>query len=166
MRSTGEIMSFGSTFVEAYKKSLEAVGALDIKAKGSCFVSVCKIDQRKAIQVVEDLLPLGFEVLVDELTGAVLSTAGVPGIVVLNMDIILNKMQTGDVNFIISTVHEKQHLSEAHKVRAAALRYRINCITTLAGAKATLSTMIGAYKRAVYKLSDVHQSNSVSNILY
>ena len=162
MRSTGEIMSFGSTFVEAYKKSLEAVGALDIKAKGSCFVSVCKIDQRKAIQVVEDLLLLGFEVFTDGLTGAVLNAAGMPCIVVIDMDIILHKMQTGDVSLIISTVHEKQHLSEAHKVRTAALGYRINCITTLAGARAILSTMTGAYKRTVYKLSDVHKASAHS----
>jgi len=166
MRSTGEIMAFGRTFVEAYKKSLEAVGALDIKLKGCCFVSVCKADQRKAIQVVEDLLLLGFEVLVDELTGSILYAAGVPCIMVLDMQIILNKMSMGEVNFIISTVHDKENLEVAREIRSTAVKHRINCITTLAGARAILSTMTGSYKRTVYKLADVHQVTTFNTISY
>ena len=141
MRSTGEVMAFGKTFAQAYKKSLQAVGIIDLKSKCRVYIEVCDSDQYAANILTAELYALGHQVIV------------------CTSEEVLALIANNDIDLIISTIFDKLEISAAHKIRAAAIRHKINCCTTLAGARAMLAT-INCNADRVYKLQKIHDEQS------
>ncbi len=59
-------------------------------------------------------------------------------------------------DFIINTTEGKQAIKESFTIRRSALQYKINYITTMAGAQAALSTLNTRVSEEVYALQELH----------
>lgn len=158
MRSTGEIMATGRTFVEAYHKSLQAINCRALNTGGCTFVSVCDSDKIGVVAVARELIDFGFTLLVSRSTGDALIGAGVACQIEDDSDKIVSLIATGLVDFVISTAHAVPDSLAAQKIRAAAIQYRIVCSTTLSGASAKLLTLRAEQLGVVYKLQTLHKA--------
>jgi carbamoyl-phosphate synthase large subunit len=162
MRSTGEIMAFGKTFAEAYRKSLQAVGLRELKAGGRAYVSISLADCSGAIELIRELLLLEFEVLICMQTAVYLQYSGELCRVVYT-DEILNLIAHDRVDLIISTLFAKEYLDAAVMIRTRAIRQSINCCTTIAAAR-TLVLTISDNVNVRYKLQSLNTNHIDSKI--
>jgi len=77
MRSTGEVMSFGDNFAEAFAKSQIAAGNR-LPTSGAILVSLSDADKREGIALVGQLHDMGFEIVATRGTARALQAMGIP----------------------------------------------------------------------------------------
>lgn len=165
MRSTGEIMAFGSDFVSAYAKSLAAAGLTKLKMGGCSFVSVNDGDKIGIVAIAEKLVGFGFEILACADTAKTLEQANVTCTVMNSSDTVLSLLSDGKIDFVLSTKAANQSDVMAYKIRSCAIRNRIILSTTIPGAAALLQLLEQEVDQPcdnlVYKLQHVHSSTQV-----
>ncbi len=156
MRSTGEVMSFGLSFAEAYRKTLQAINGHALPRLQKVFINIDENDVQNITELGMQLESSSISILCDQFSGEILSGAGIACKILVDEDII-SLIASAEVDFIVSTACGRRNASQAHKVRQAALRYGIYYTTTIAAAKAVLLALQFADDKAVYKLQTMHK---------
>ncbi len=66
-------------------------------------------------------------------------------------------IKNNEIDFIINTTEGKQAIRDSFTIRRSALQYKINYITTMAGAQASLEALNTSVSEQVYALQELHQ---------
>ena len=160
MKSTGEVMGVGDTFVEAFAKATLAGGDI-LPVKGLALISVKESDRPHVTKIGKDLVRLGFDLVATRGTSHILEDAGLEVEVVNKVTEgrpdVTDLMQNRDVQLIINTTEGKQSILDSAEIRKLALRNKISYTTTLAGGKAICQAIEYGPPKAVRRLQELHQ---------
>jgi len=169
MRSTGEVMSFGDSFPEAFAKAQIAAGN-PLPIKGAVLASLSDRDKRDGIQLVAQLHDWGFEIVATGGTARFLRAMNIPCEEVLKVGEgrpnVVDLIAQGRIGLIINTpsaeekaihpagpplpssaVERGQPLpthtlrTVGYKIRTAALDYHVPYVTTLVALRATVAAI-------------------------
>ncbi|HSW13170.1 MAG TPA: carbamoyl-phosphate synthase large subunit [Solimonas sp.] len=161
MRSTGEVMGVGSSFGEAYNKSLLAAGQV-VPSKGTAFISVRDRDKKKAVELARILTGHGFKVVATHGTAAMVQKAGIAcdGVnkVKEGRPHCVDMIKNGEIQFIANTTEGKISIEESRSIRGAAIQHKVCYFTTIAGALAAAVAMEHLDELEVNRLQTLHAS--------
>ncbi len=137
MKSTGEVMGIDDSLGLAMLKSQQAAGQ-HLPETGNVFISVRHPDKDAAVPVAEKLSELGFHLLATRGTADKLASYGIECEKVNKISQgrphILDKIQNGEVQWIINTSSGSRTTEDSYTIRRAALDYHIPYTTTITGA--------------------------------
>lgn len=163
MKSTGEVMGVGKTFTEAYGKAQMAANMPPIKI-GRVFISVRDADKPLAIKVGQQLQDLGFELVATKGTAQALTEAGLSCTPVNKVrqgrPHIVDMIKSNQIDFIVNTTEGKQAIRDSFTIRRSALQNKINYITTMAGAQASIEALNSGGFEQVYALQTLHRNET------
>ncbi len=147
MKSTGEVMGIARNFPAAYMKTQLAI-SYDIPTSGTVFVSVNDRDKRNVVPIVRDIAQLGFKIMATSGTAKALQAAGIECECVDKIhegsNSIIDRISSGEVSFVINTPFGNVSRGDGYELRAAAVRYGLSYVTTLAAAQAMVAGMVVA----------------------
>ncbi|NBY72568.1 MAG: carbamoyl-phosphate synthase large subunit [Betaproteobacteria bacterium] len=160
MKSTGEVMGVGKTFGEAFVKSQLGAGT-KLPQSGTVFVSVKQSDKPRAVEVVRELLRLGFQVVATKGTAASIQAAGLSCQVVNKVaegrPNIVDMIKGDAIVLVINTVEERRNaIVDSRYIRTNALLGRVTTYTTISGAEAAVEGMKYLNNLDVYSLQELH----------
>jgi carbamoyl-phosphate synthase large subunit len=139
MKSTGEVMGIDDNLGLAIVKSHLAAGS-KVPSSGNVFISVRDNDKAAVLSVAEALVELEFSIYATTATAAYLKEAGVPCELINKISQgrphILDKVQDGQISWIINTSLGRRTTEDSYLIRRAALDYHIPYTTTVSGAAA------------------------------
>jgi carbamoyl-phosphate synthase large subunit len=148
MKSTGEVMGIDRSFARAYAKSQIAAGS-ELPVSGTVFLSVKEKDRAAAVEIGKRLSGLGFEIVATQGTANVLADAGITAKPLRKLQEgspnVLDLINRKAVNLIINTPSGARPRKDEITIRSSAVSRGIPCITTIAGALASvrgIETMI------------------------
>ena len=158
MKSTGEVMGIGESFAQAYSKAQLAAGTV-LPTSGTAFLSVRKADRVRVIDLAQQLLAKGFDIVATRGTASSLKEAGVECKIV-------NKVTEGRPNIVDSIVNEEIALivntsdgsvsiQDSSSIRREALMHKTCYTTTMAGAFAMVAAMDFLENQPVTRLQDL-----------
>ncbi|NQU17481.1 MAG: carbamoyl-phosphate synthase large subunit [Candidatus Saganbacteria bacterium] len=162
MKSTGEVMGIDSDFGIAYMKAQIAAGQ-KIPLEGKVFISVNDRDKRRIVGIAKRLASLGYEIISTNGTAGVLRKNGVEVESVAKLGEgrpdVLDLIKSNKVQLLINTPGDKRTKIDETKIRSGAIIHMIPIVTTLAGARATMSGLEAAKKKGfkVKALQDYHK---------
>ncbi len=160
MKSTGEVMGIGRTFAEAYAKSQRAAG-VDLPTAGKAFISVRDADKGPVVEVVRELIHIGFQILATGGTAQALEAAGLPCMRVYKVGEgrphIVDMIKNGEIRLIVNTTEGRKAIADSGEIRRAALQYKVTYTTTVAGARAMCQAMSCQDAFAVHCLQQLHE---------
>ena len=141
MKSTGEVMGISPRFGDAFAKACEAIGTR-LPLDGTAFLTVNPYDKATLIPIARELAELGFRLCATEGTREALADSGLKAELVFKVNEgspnAVERMEAGEIQLVINTpLGGESHYDEA-AIRAAALRLRIPCLTTLSAAAAAV----------------------------
>jgi carbamoyl-phosphate synthase large subunit len=152
MKSTGEVMGMDVDLGLAYAKSQMAAPPA-LPTGGNVFVSVKDSDKQGIIPVVREFVKLGFSIVSTSGTADALAAAGIPVTKVFKIlegrPNILDRVQNGDISFIINTPSGKIPRQDEVRIRNAALRRKIPIMTTVRAALASANGIRSLQKNKV-----------------
>ncbi|MBI3321130.1 MAG: carbamoyl-phosphate synthase large subunit [Candidatus Omnitrophica bacterium] len=150
MRSTGEVMGIDEDFGRAFMKSQLAAGQF-LPRTGTVFVSVKNRDKRSVMLVAQRLEELGFRLVATQGTMKALQRYGVHATAVKKIHEgrpnILDLIKSGQIHLIINTPSGRLPRADEVQIRSAAAALGIPCITTIAGAQASVNGIGALLKR-------------------
>ncbi len=139
MKSTGEVMGIGDTFAEAFAKATLAAGER-LPSRGRAFVSVADSDKDGVVEVVRDLVRLGFQLVATRGTAKVIREAGFQAEVVNKVTEgrpdIADLLKNNPVDLIVNTTEGRAAIADSAVIRRLAVERRICYTTTLSGGSA------------------------------
>lgn len=160
MRSTGEVMGVGAGFGEAFAKSDLAIQNR-IPSSGQVFISVKDGDKSMIIDLAKKLISLGYDLIATKGTHSVLANAHIPCTIVQKVTEgrphIVDLIKSDKIAFVINTTEGKQAIADSYSIRRSAVERKINYVTTLSGAKATVFALLEANELAVTSLQELHK---------
>ena len=160
MKSTGEVMGVGDSFGEAFAKSQLGSGEV-LPTSGTAFISVREDDKPFAVDVVRDLIELGFEVVATAGTAKVLEAAGLTvrrvNKVTEGRPHIVDMIKNDEIDLVINTTEGRQSIADSYSIRRNALQHKVYSTTTLAGGEAVCTALKFGPERAVRRLQDLHK---------
>ncbi len=165
MKSTGEVMGLDHDFGAAFLKSQLAAGQR-LPTDGTVFISVQNKDKRALVVLAQRLHEFGFHLIATQGTAKALSSAGIPVEPILKLHEgrpnVIDRLRQGDVHLIINTPSGRYTRADEIKIRSAATMLGIPCITTVAGAQASLQGIEAAFKRrwTVRPIQAYHQART------
>jgi len=149
MRSTGEVMGIAEDFGTAFIKSQIAAGQL-LPRSGTVFISVKNRDKRAIILVAERLEELGFQLIATQGTANALQRYGLHAQPVKKIHEgrpnILDLIKSGGVQLVVNTPSGRLPRADEVQIRSAAATLGIPCITTIAGAQASVNGITALLK--------------------
>ena len=163
MKSTGEVMGVGKTFVEAYIKS-QLGASTSLPKSGKAFISVRKEDHKNVIDIAKSLNDLGFKLVATKGTAEILKEN--------KMDVIpVNKVAEGrphivdmikndEIDFIVNVTEDKKAIADSYEIRRNALQNKVTYYTTLFGARAACKAMNYSNELSVASLQGLHKISS------
>ncbi len=141
MKSTGEVMGIDQNLGLAYAKAQMAAGPA-LPSKGNVFISLADRQKPKCIEIARGFADLGFTIYATSGTATALKAAGiaVKNLFKLNegRPNALDMIKNGELQLIINTPAGKVAREDEIKIRSTATANRIQVITTLRAAKASL----------------------------
>ncbi len=145
MRSTGEVMGIDKKVGLAYLKSQIAAGQF-LPKEGLVFVSVRDNDKPAVVEVVRRLVDLGFDIICTKGTAEYIKARGVDKVKVVpriseGRPNVLDYIKNKELKLIINTPSGRIPRKDEVKIRSTAILYRIPCITTIAGALASVEAI-------------------------
>ncbi|KJJ86059.1 carbamoyl-phosphate synthase large subunit [Candidatus Omnitrophus magneticus] len=145
MLSTGEVMGIANTFGTAFYKSQDGAGQ-KLPASGKVFISVNKKDKNCIAILAERLIKLGFEIFATDGTAEAISRSGIKISILKKLHEgspnIMEFIKDGKISLIIDTPSSgAQYYEDSVAIRSAAIMRGIPCVTTIEGAKASISGM-------------------------
>jgi carbamoyl-phosphate synthase large subunit len=150
MRSTGEVMGLDEEFGQAFIKSQIAAGQL-LPRSGTVFISVKNRDKRSITLVAQQLEALGFELVATQGTAKALQRYGLHARVVKKIHEgrpnVLDLIKSGEVQLVINTPSGRLPRADEVQIRSAAVALGLPCITTIAGAQASVNGIRALLKR-------------------
>ncbi len=142
MMSTGEVMGISGDFGTAFAKAQAGAGQI-LPLKGKVFISVQESDKRNIVFIAKKLFDFGFEIIATEGTAKVLKSNNIEVEVVKKMHEgspnIYEKIKEGIIALIINTPSGEKPHEDGVIIRSTAIMRGIPCITTLAGAQASVN---------------------------
>jgi carbamoyl-phosphate synthase large subunit len=158
MRSTGEVMATAEDFPSAFGKAERAAGR-PLPQSGTVFVSVRDADKRAIVPVAAALAGLGFRLVATAGTAAALGDAGIAVDSAAKVsesagkdDTVVDLIRRGRCDLVINTPQESGAArTDGYLIREAALAARVPCVTTVAGAAASVQAI--AHGRSASTLS-------------
>ncbi len=157
MRSTGEVMAHAADLPTALAKAERAAGR-PLPASGVVFVSVRDSDKDAAVPLARELARLGFKLLATRGTAAHLREAEVTVDEVAKVsegrDHVVDLIRRGACDLVLNTPEGSGARTDGYLIREAALRARVPCITTLAGAAAAVHAIGNARAEAARALQE------------
>jgi carbamoyl-phosphate synthase large subunit len=161
MMSTGEVMGISEDFGTAFSKAQAGAGQF-LPQKGRVFISVQENDKRNIVFISKKLYEMGFEILATDGTAKILRNNNMKVRVLKKMHEgspnVLDAVKNGEIDLIINTSCGKKPHKDGALIRSAAVMRGIPCITTLAGAQASVNgieSMIGK-KETVKSLQEYY----------
>ena len=163
MKSTGEVMGVGKTFVEAYIKS-QLGASTSLPKSGKAFISVRKEDHKNVVDIAKSLNKLGFKLVATKGTAEILKEN--------KMDVIpVNKVAEGrphivdmikndEIDFIVNVTEDKKAIADSYEIRRNALQNKVTYYTTLFGARAACKAMDYSNELSVSSLQSLHKISS------
>lgn len=137
MKSTGEVMGIDDSLGLAMAKSQQAAGQ-HLPMSGTVFISVRHADKAAAIPVAGKLSELGYTLLATRGTAEKFAEAGIVCEKVNKISQgrphVLDKVQNGEIQWIINTSSGSRTTEDSYFIRRAALDYHIPYTTTITGA--------------------------------
>ncbi len=159
MRSTGEVMGIDREFGLAFAKAQLAAGQ-HLPLRGTVFMSLKDEDKMACLEIAFDLYDMGFKIFATEGTSSFLLEHGIPnqriGKIGEDRPNILDRIKNGEIDLVINTTSNKRAISDAFKIRRAAVMFNVPYTTTLAGAKATVKA-IRAMKEKGLKVNSLQE---------
>ncbi len=150
MRSTGEVMGIDQDFGRAFIKSQIAAGQL-LPKSGTVFISVKNRDKRSVVLVAERLEELGFQLIATQGTVKALQRYGLHATPVKKIHEgrpnVLDLIKGGQIQLIINTPSGRLPRADEIQIRSAATALGLPCITTIAGAQASVNGIAALLKR-------------------
>jgi len=169
MRSTGEVMSFGASFPEAFAKSQIAAGN-PLPTSGAVLASLTDADKREGIALIGQLYDMGFTILATRGTAHALQAMGIPAEVVHKVGEgrpdCVDVIAQGRVQLVVNTpsaARSDKRILDAplpasaaergvplpwqgartagYRIRAAALQYHIPYVTTLVALRTAVAAI-------------------------
>jgi carbamoyl-phosphate synthase large subunit len=163
MRSTGEVMAFALDFPSAFAKAERAAGR-PLPVEGTAFLSVRDEDKQALVPVARTLAGLGFRLVATGGTAAALAEAGIDVEPVAKVSdaagdaTVVDLIRKRKCQLVLNTPQGSEARSDGYRIREAALRARVPCITTLAGAAAAVDAIAGARAEAARSLQERHEA--------
>ena len=146
MRSTGEVMGIDKQFPAAFAKSQMAAG-VHLPIEGKVFVSVRDSDKPASVDIVRQLVDMGFDV---HTTGGTHDYLAENGVKTLKLKKIsegrpnaVDLIKNHELALVINTPTRKGVNTDEGKLRAVALRFEVPMITTLTAAAAAVKAIAG-----------------------
>ena len=122
MRSTGEVMSFGQSFPEAFAKA-QMAASNPLPTSGKVLVSLADPDKREGISLVAQLSDMGFEVLATRGTANALQAMGIPATEVLKVGVgrpdCVDVIVQDKVHLVVNTPSSMDRAGRTHDLSAA-----------------------------------------------
>jgi carbamoyl-phosphate synthase large subunit len=145
MKSTGEVIGIDKDFEMAYAKSQIAAGQR-LPVKGAVFISVKNKDKPAVVSVGKGFHKIGFELFASSGTGKFLIEKGVdvtiiPKVYEGGRPNIVDYMKNNRISLIINTPSGDKPKKDIISIRSIAVNRDIPLITTIPGAKATLTAI-------------------------
>jgi len=165
MKSTGEVMGIDVDLGLAYAKSQMAAPPA-LPTGGNVFVSVKDSDKQAIISVAHEFVKLGFSIVSTSGTADALAAAGIPVTKVFKIregrPNVLDRVQNGDISFIINTPSGKIPRQDEVRIRNAALRRKIPIMTTVRAALASANGIRSLQKNkvSVRSLQEYHAATT------
>jgi carbamoyl-phosphate synthase large subunit len=161
MRSTGEVMGVGENFGEAFAKAQLSAGT-PLPDKGRVFISVNDRDKLVAVALAKRFQELGFEVTATRGTAEAIRNSGVPAKTVFKVNEgrpnAVDLLKAGQIQLVVYTTTGALSFEDEKSIRRAAITYRVPCITTMSGARATVEAIKSRLRDPirVWSLQDIH----------
>ena len=155
------VMAFALDFPSAFAKAERAAGR-PLPVEGTAFLSVRDEDKQALVPVARTLAGLGFRLVATEGTARVLAAAGIdvrPAAKVSDgagEETVVDLIRKHRCQLVLNTPQGSEARSDGYRIREAALRARVPCITTLAGAAAAVEAIAGARAEAARSLQERH----------
>ena len=158
MRSTGEVMGIDRTFEPAFYKALLGAG-LALPPRGGVLLSLADEDKADAMEMVGQLVRMGYRLFATEGTAALVERAGMPVQLVTKrigrgtpdvLDVILGRTVQGVIN---TPGRADKEVLDGLRIRRAAVERGIPCITSIDTARTMVAAMAKA--TAVYTVQPV-----------
>jgi len=160
MKSTGEVMGSGRTFGEAFYKATLAA-SVNLPTAGTALLSVKDSDKSGIVEVAQQLVEQGFDLVATTGTRAVITEAGVPcrkiNKLLQGQPHILDAIKNNELSLIVNTTAGRQAVEDSVYIRQEALGRKIAYTTTLSGAYAICQALESSATGPVYQLSDLHE---------
>ncbi len=162
MRSTGEVMGVGDNFGEAFAKAQLGAGT-PLPDQGTVFLSVNDRDKPVAVELAKRFHELGLKLTATRGTATAIEAAGVPCKRVFKVNEgrpnAVDLLKAGNLQLIIYTSTTGAHsFSDEKIIRRSAVLYRVPCITTISGAKASVEAIASRRRDPirVWSLQEIH----------
>ena len=160
MRSTGEVMGFGSSFAHAFAKA-QLAAVKDVHKSGRALLSLRHSDQNRASELATQLLNLGFLIDATQETATTLNAAGINVRIVNNVQEgrpnVLDFIKNNEYSYIVNTCEGRRHaIEDSKQLRRAALLHKINYATTMNAALASCLSYAVDDKLPVQSLQELH----------
>ena len=144
MKSTGEVMGIDDNLGLAIGKALMAAGS-SLPRSGTVFISVRDTDKASIVPVATSLQELGFTILATSGTALFLQESNINCLPINKISQgrphILDKVQDGEIAWIVNTSLGKRTTEDSYQIRRAAIDLHIPYTTTINGAAAFVSAM-------------------------
>jgi carbamoyl-phosphate synthase large subunit len=157
-------MAFALDFPSAFAKAERAAGR-PLPAEGTAFLSVRDEDKAALVPVAQALVVLGFRLVATEGTAAALTAVGIDVEPVAKVSdaagdsrTVVDLIRKRRCQLVLNTPQGSEARSDGYRIREAALRARVPCITTLAGAAAAVEAIAGARTEAARSLQERHEA--------
>jgi carbamoyl-phosphate synthase large subunit len=146
MKSTGEVMGIDRTFESAFYKALISAG-LALPPRGSILISLADEDKSDALEMIQQLVRLGFKLYATEGTAAMIERSGMPVQMITKrigrgspniLDVILRGIVDGVIN---TPGPADKEILDGLEIRRAAVERGIPCITSIDTARAMVQAM-------------------------
>jgi len=165
MRSTGEVMGIDVSVARAFAKSQISAGT-DLPLSGTIFLSLADRDKVEGVRLAQEFVQLGFSIVATEGTAEACRGAGVV------IDQVVGKVsdehglglgasrdasltdavqliQGGALGMVINTPRGSGPRKDGYRIRTAALRSRVPCITTMEAARAVVGAIMALRERTL-----------------
>jgi carbamoyl-phosphate synthase large subunit len=146
MKSTGEIMTVGTSFGGALVKALQTV-FVQVPLRGGVFVSVRDEDKPMMIEAVRRLQELGFTLYATRGSAEYFTSQGISGMKTVKKvqegrPHVLDALKNNEIHLVLNTTSGKKTLADAQSIRRAALMRRIPYFTTVSGSYAAIEALM------------------------
>ncbi|MFL2845790.1 MAG: carbamoyl-phosphate synthase large subunit [Candidatus Puniceispirillaceae bacterium] len=138
MKSTGEVMGIDRDFATAFAKSQQGAG-IDLPLSGNVFVSVKDEDKVAFVEICQNLVKEGFNILATGGTTKTLHAAGIPATrinkVMEGRPHAVDAMLSGEIQLIFNTAKGTGAIKDSFSLRHTALTNKIPYYTTVSGSR-------------------------------
>lgn len=158
MKSTGEVMGISENFAKSFAKS--QIAANNVLPKGgNVFVSLADHDKLRAVELANELIKIGFNVVATGGTCKILKEAGVPCEFVYKISEgrpnIEDKLKNGEISLVVNTSDSKSNSNDAAKIRQSVLRFKLPYFTTIRAALAATHSICAMQDGSAYEVKSL-----------